>query len=301
MELQRRLLREVDQRREREAREETTRTLSDLNRLIRERATAPAPVAAAPDIARPRVMAFLPLQLSGGGADLDMTASFYSSALFSAFDAQPGFLVVDRANLEQVLREQGLRLSSLSDQQAGFELGKLLPASLLMSGQLMVKDGKHLLSVRLIDTATTRYLGTFTSAPHTLEDMGGVLESLAADLGGKARRNRPLEAALRKKDDTFLAGIGTFQRAQPSMRFQVLRPVPGGLMDRPAPMGEARFQELGDTTSLFEVTWKEGKPPAETAGLILREVLEENPENIRKKPVPAGESPVTPPADGQRG
>lgn len=294
-ELQRRLLREVDQRQERAAREETARTLSDLNRLIRERAAGPAPAGVTPDVARPRVIAFLPLQLSGGGADLDMTASFYSSALLSAFDAQPGFLVVDRANLEQVLREQGLRLSALSDQQAGFELGKLLPASLLVSGQLMVKDGKHLLSVRLIDTATTRYLGTFTSAPHALEDLGGVLEKLSADLGLKARRSRPLEAPLHKKDDIIFAGIGAFQRATDSQHFQILRTVPGGLMDRPAPLGEARIQELGDTTSTFAVTWTDGKPPTDTAGLILREQIDEKPENIRNKPAPAGESPVSPP------
>jgi hypothetical protein len=299
--LQRRLLREVDRRQEREAREETARTLSDLNRLIRERAGGPAPAGVIPDIARPRVIAFLPLQLGGGGADLDMTASFYSSALLSAFDAQPGFLVVDRANLEQVLREQGLRLSALSDQQAGFELGKLLPASLLLSGQLLVREGKHLLSVRLIDTATTRYLGTFISAPHTLDDLGAVLEKLSADLGGKARRSRPLEAALRREEGLFIAGIGAFQRAGESMRFQVLRPVSGGLMDRPAPLGEARILEMGDATSTFAITWTGDKPPSDTAGLVLREQVDENPENIRKKPGPAGESPVTTPADGQRG
>jgi hypothetical protein len=298
-ELQRRLLREVDRRQEREARDETARTLSDLNRLIRERAAEKG--GATPDIARPRVIAFLPLQLSGGGADLDMTASFYSSALLSAFDAQPGFLVVDRANLEQVLQEQGLRLSALSDQQAGFELGKLLPASLLLSGQLMAREGKQLLSVRLIDTATTRYLGTFTSAPHTLDELGGVLEKLSSDLGGKARRGRPLEAPLREKDETFVAGIGAFHRAAESMRFQVLRPVTGGVMDRPAPLGEAKILNMGDVTSTFAVTWAGGNSPSDTRGLVLRERVDENPENIRKKPAPSDESPVTPPADGQRG
>jgi hypothetical protein len=298
-ELQRRLLREVDRRQEREAREETARTLSDLNRLIRERAAEKA--GATSDIARPRVIAFLPLQLSGGGADLDMTASFYTSALLSAFDAQPGFLVVDRANLEQVLQEQGLRLSALSDQQAGFELGKLLPASLLLSGQLMIREGKHLLSVRLIDTATTRYLGTFTSAPHTLDDLGGVLEKLSTDLGAKARRGRPLEAPLREKGDALVAGIGSFQRAADSMRFDVLRPVAGGLMDRPAPLGEARLTEMGDINSTFTITWSGGKAPSDIRGLILRERVDEIPENIRKNSAPAGESPVNAPADGQRG
>ena len=174
------------------------------------------------------------------------------------------------------MQEQGLRLSELSDQQAGFEVGKLLPASLLLSGQILQKEGRVMLGVRLVDTSTSRYLATVDTPLHKIEDMGGVLSKLVGELAEKARQAHPLTATLTLVGGEARAAVGAFQRATPGMRFSILpRPVPGGfLAQSAASLGEAAILDLGQTESRVSLTWKDGHPPENLIDLIIREMPE---------------------------
>ncbi len=254
-----------------EKRAEISRSLLEINRLLQTRPGDPATKGSAPLIGRPRVVTLLPMKRTGDVPGLETTAANCTKALLESFAAQPGFLIVDRAHLEDTLREHGLNLSALSDEQARIEVGKLLPASLLIASEISQQDGKNSLSLRLIDTATARILSTPTSPPFSQADLTPSVGKLAADLGAKARRLRPLEAPLLREGDAYVAGLGAFHGVDASVKFQVVRLIVGGIMDRTEVVGEAAVLETGGAASTFNITWSGAQPPGDIGGLLIRE------------------------------
>jgi tetratricopeptide (TPR) repeat protein len=75
-------------------------------------------------------------------------------SLITALLRVPDLVVVDRATLAPVLREQALSASGLVDEGTAVRLGKLLGAQGLITGQVQVIGEQVRLSAKLIDTST---------------------------------------------------------------------------------------------------------------------------------------------------
>ena len=96
--------------------------------------------------------------------------------------SSPALTIVEREDLEAVLREQKLGLSGLTDEEGSLELGKILNVRQLVRGSYTVRDGNLEVNCRITDTESGEILFSIMKrgealAYHDLE------AALAVELG----------------------------------------------------------------------------------------------------------------------
>jgi hypothetical protein len=216
--------------------------------------------------ARPRILACLGPVAPTAGKAQDSLALLYRISLRSALEVQPGVQIIEREALEQVLQEQGLGASGLADARAATTVGKLLPAGMLLLGDLLPATGGESLFLRLVDTETTRVLGSFRAAREGAADVAAVCEGLATQIVARAVAEHPLAAAASEgREGRLTARVGRFHGAAPGMAFDVVLRVPGASGDaadyREEPVGTARVVSVSEVSSELSVVWREGSQP----------------------------------------
>ncbi len=131
---------------------------------------------------RPRVLACIgPVLAAGSDPASEGAALLYRIALRAELQARDGLTVIEREELEAVLGEMRLGVSDLADPRARLAIGKLLPASLLLLGDVIPSGNGERVFLRLVETETTRVLGSF-SAERTQAELP---ERVCAELAGK--------------------------------------------------------------------------------------------------------------------
>jgi hypothetical protein len=126
--------------------------------------------------------------------------------------------VVDRRHLNQVLAEQSLTLEGLTAPDARHEVGRLLGATVMISGSVVKQGGDLLITMRASDIET----GMVTAAAETRGPAGQIgrlvsalYRRLAQDLGKRLPDLRPNQI-----DDTplsnlhFMRGLGYYYSAR---------------------------------------------------------------------------------------
>jgi len=268
-----------------------TKEQADLSRLIEvleEQGAADNPEKAAyKDYARPRIIACLGPQVQAGTVD-ESAALLYRICLRAELEKYDRVQLVEREALQELLMEMQLGTSDLSDPRAQSTIGKLLPAGLLLMGDILpTQAGGEVVYLRLIDTETTRTLGSFSQKRQANEEIFEVCANLAGPIIEKAVRARPLTARVLEASDTLLkAGVGRFHGLQADARFDVLERIPG---DKDTPgdyqehlIGSAQLETVGEIASEFVPTWSEPISDEYRQRLWLREINEP----------PAGETPT---------
>jgi len=126
----------------------------------------------------PLTVAVLPfessdVQLAAKGAEA-------ASLLSVQLSTKPELWLLERAEIDQVLAEQTIRLSGLTDPGSAVQVGKLLGAKVLVTGRLIRAGTGTLLVAKVISTETSRVFGK-TSTANSLE----ALQQPAFDLADK--------------------------------------------------------------------------------------------------------------------
>jgi uncharacterized caspase-like protein len=227
--------------------------LKDLVERIEKRraAQAGAGSVAVPDGAKPRVLVCLGPMARDGGADAESQAALYRICLRSEMEALGGARLVEREALEQILQEMNLGTSELADARASLHVGKLLPAGLLLLGDLMVTAQGDRLFLRLVDTETTGVLASFSARRGPDDDVAAACSNLATQVMGKIAELKPLTARVASVEAKRLrAGLGRFHGARAGMAFRVIRRAADG---KETAVGTASLAETGDGDSSFEV------------------------------------------------
>lgn len=178
--------------------------------------------AAAPRV-KPRVLACLGPLPPVESPEASAKAMLYRIALSSELQARGVVNLVEREALEDVLREMELGTSALSDQQAKLTVGKLLPASFLLVGNVFAGAGRDTVYLRLIDTETSRIAATVRSEVAAEGDPTAALSELAGKLMDALCRARPLEAPARVDGTQVRAALGTFHGAHEALHFELAR------------------------------------------------------------------------------
>lgn len=132
-----------------------------LRQLI-EQARATPPAAASAERVLPRVIACLgpePLGDDAAGANM---AALVRIGLTAALQRQARVIAVERENLETALQELELGFSSLADPQARLQVGRFLPASTLLLGNVVRQGDGWTALLRLVDTETSRILESWS-------------------------------------------------------------------------------------------------------------------------------------------
>jgi TolB-like protein len=96
-----------------------------------------------------------------------------------------GIEVVNRSDLDSILREQELQLSNLAQDQArALEVGKILGADYLLRGEYVFLGADVLVTIRLLDVGTARTL-TFSERGSSENTLHAIAEAVVLRLTGR--------------------------------------------------------------------------------------------------------------------
>lgn len=244
------------------SREELRTLIASIEAHGRSRTNAAAAI-------RPRVLACIgpnvpPALSAADGADL-----LYRIALRAELAERTAARVVEREALDKLLQEQNLGSSDLADPRVRTALGKLLPASLLLLGDLLPSPSGDRLFLRLVDTETTAVLASFSATRPADGDVGTFCADLATRVADKIVAARPLQAPVQNCAGTRLqAPFGAFQGGRTGLVFSVAART--GNDGAEQEFGSATVRSVTDSTCELDATWS-ATAPARTDNLWLRE------------------------------
>jgi TolB-like protein len=81
--------------------------------------------------------------------------------LISDITGVPGVTVVERENIEKIIKEQERSLSDLYDEKSAIAIGRLLNANRLIYGSYIILKDTIRIDARLVDVATAKILNSF--------------------------------------------------------------------------------------------------------------------------------------------
>ena len=150
--------------------------------------------------------AILPFQERG--ADVHGMGSQVTDLLFANLVANPKMYLLDREDLDKVLKEQELNLSGLVKPGEATRVGQLTGAKILITGSVLQIDGKLYLVAKIIGTETTRVVGASVNG-NVRDNLDGLIKQLgdqvaktvgerAGDLVAKPKTREDRLAALKK-------------------------------------------------------------------------------------------------------
>ncbi len=229
----------------------------------------------APVLSRPRVLACLGPELPSGGPDAENIALLYRIVLRSELESHASLRVIEREALETLLQEQNLGISNLADARARLAIGKLLPASLLLLGDVLPSDKGDTLYLRLVDTETTQVLASFSAKRLAEDDQEKVCAELAARIAERIVALKPLLAPVTEVNGTRIrASLGTYHALNNGASFTVLsrklrdKKVPDDFEDRE--LGTATVRNVSEFSCELDVVWQE-KAPLHAVDLWVKE------------------------------
>lgn len=123
----------------------------------------------------------------------------------------PGLPVVERLRLKELLSEQKLATSELTDEDSRLKLGKIIGAGRMVFGGFFVLGEEVQVNVRLVDTATTRVLFSdelTVPLASVMQETGSMNRQLARALAGPTAWDGPgrgFAAELWRRYDQALA------------------------------------------------------------------------------------------------
>ena len=208
--------------------------------------------------ARPRVLSLLGPQSLGGTAETEAAALLYRLGIRAALEQRGGITVVDRDAIQDALQELHLSASDLSDSRARATIGRLLPASLILSGHFTSMKGSERLSLQLVDTETLQLLAAFSTNVSAAAEIGSVSEAVSLPIAETIAASRPLSARVfHRKGDSLQAGIGEFHGAREGMAFTIVQRKPKGAPGdfSELKVGTARVASLGKIESTLTAEW----------------------------------------------
>jgi tetratricopeptide (TPR) repeat protein/peroxiredoxin len=223
--LQKKLLAALESQRDRSEKSRIDALVKELAERYRNRRPAKGGAAADGWTSRPMVLSFVDLRQTGGLPERDGFDTVLTDQLADALNGSGRVQVVERALVEKLLQELNLGSSQLADPAAALELGKVLSAKLIVTGALHYQGGQYLLTLRLIDTETTRIAKVMTT------ELGGP-ETAVKDIAWLSRRilgtvvdQYPLQGyVVQAEKDQVVVNLGAGQGVVAGTRFDIVEP-----------------------------------------------------------------------------
>ena len=138
---------------------------------------------------KPTVYPVAILQFAERGADVKDLGTQVSDLLFAELVADPAMYLVDREDLQKLLKELELNLSGVVNPSQANQVGQLTGAKILVTGSVLQVDSKLYLVAKIIGTETSRVLGASTKGGLD-DDVSDLVEQLAEQvtktIGGRA-------------------------------------------------------------------------------------------------------------------
>jgi len=135
----------------------------------------------AQDLPTVAVLDFSGLMMGDGTAAVPLGKTV-AAMLVTEFSGRPGIQVIERAQLNEMLREQDLALSGRVDESSAIEIGKLLGAQYVLTGQATDIVGNLRMDIRAVDVETSEVVAVLKMSGLTTE-LFSIIVDLADDFG----------------------------------------------------------------------------------------------------------------------
>lgn len=136
----------------------------------------------------------LPFRNLTGRADQDWIGVSLAESLTTALSQRPELALIERSQLEALIKEQGFSQSAFADQDQAPQIGRMLGAGKMLLGSYQLQDRRVLVQARIVDVET-----------------GRVAEGQAVSLEGELDQIFALQASLAER---LLTRLGLLTNAQ---------------------------------------------------------------------------------------
>jgi curli biogenesis system outer membrane secretion channel CsgG len=163
------------------------------------------------------VMDFSSFMMGEGGASVNLGKAV-SAMLVTEFSSREGIQVVERAQLNDLLREQDLSLSGRIDEADAIEVGKMLGAQYVLHGQVTSIADNLRMDIRAVDVETSEIVTVMKKSDKTSE-LFAVVVDLADQFGEQLNlvppsRRPPAESIPVKATIEFSRGVDFEDRGE---------------------------------------------------------------------------------------
>jgi len=226
--------------------------------------------------ARPRMLFMPEPRVHGEGAVTQARGLLFSRLLASEIKRHGGVVFANRSNLRYVLKELDMGSSELADERVALHVGKLLPAAILLTTEIIFDGKGELLHWVLEDTETTREFASGVQPTEPSSDLGQLCRAIAAEVRTELQGHKPLEAKVfEQRGKSLEAGVGHFHGADENTVFAIHKRTPVMVNDRQEfrekPVGTAKISELRENSSTLIPLWTQGFDLNDAGILWLRE------------------------------
>jgi len=256
----------LDSERRSRSRERLSRLIEHLSQ--RKAALADAPQEAEEALPRPRVLACLGPTARGAAAGSG-EGLLYRICLRAELESLGSVQIVDRDAIEDVLKEMDIASSELADARARLTIGKLLPAGMLLAGDVIRMGETDRIYLRLIDTETTRVFAVPPATRNADDDIAVVCAEIARHIADKVRSAKPLSVPVTSvQGRRGRVAAGAFHGLVVGAKLDV---VVRGEGDAETKVGTATVLSVNETTAEIDMVFADGRQPADAKVLWVRE------------------------------
>ncbi|MCH7991144.1 MAG: hypothetical protein IIC35_01835 [Gemmatimonadetes bacterium] len=165
--------------------------------------------AQARDVPTVAVMDFTSFMMGNAGAAVNLGKAV-AAMLVTEFSNREGMHVIERAQLNQLLREQDLNLSGRIEEADAIEVGKMLGVQYVLHGQVTSIVDNLRMDIRAVDVETSEIVAVLKKSDKTSE-LFAVVIALADEFGRKLNLTPP--SARAHVEPTPVSAIIEFSRA----------------------------------------------------------------------------------------
>lgn len=183
-----------------------------------------------------------------------------------------GCILVERDAFEPVLKEVQVGSSTQADRRATAVVGKILPASLILFGQVLETAAGNEIHVRVIESETSRVLVSAYESYSGTDQLDQACEKLAKKILQDIEHTNPLLIPIQFLENGNLAGgWGRFHGARMHDTFEIIRKNRAGTVsEQHTTLGMAKLIRLSEESSEFETNWDMQPADTETSLWLRR-------------------------------
>ena len=173
---------------------------------------------------RPLTLTFFPLERKGGlASSREGEEEYIVLELTSSLQSDGGIKVVEREILDKLLQELKLSTTQLVDQETSLKVGRILAARMIGTGSIVQMGSKSMLTLKFIETETTRVIIAFSKGIEQSKDMDALMKKIAQETISKLKKEYPLRGKITSiEGDKVTINIGSDQGMRKGLSLRVL-------------------------------------------------------------------------------
>ncbi|MCX5885986.1 MAG: CHAT domain-containing protein [Proteobacteria bacterium] len=207
---------------DRERQEKIDALVQDLLKASREKGMRPKETDTW--TSRPLTLTFFPLERKGGlASSREGEEEYIVLKLTSSLQSEGGIKVVEREILDKLLQELKLSTTQLVDQETSLKVGRILAARLIGTGSIVQVGSKSMLTLKFIETETTRVIAAFSESIDQPQAMDALMKKIAQEIISKLKKEYPLRGKITSiEGDKVTINIGSDQGMRKGLSLRVL-------------------------------------------------------------------------------